>query len=70
MSPRGDWETKAVEQLVNRTSARVSVVRGSIVQSGSVKMAEEQVRKMEIDVSFSHNHFMVVVKNNIKISRH
>jgi len=54
VSPRGVWE-KAVEEFVNRTSARVSVVRGGIVQSGSVKMADEQVRKMKIDV-FSHNH--------------
>jgi len=37
VSPRGVWETKAVEEFVNRTSARVSVVRGGIVQSGSVK---------------------------------
>jgi hypothetical protein len=69
MSPRGYWETKAVEQLVSRTSARVSVVRGGIVQSGSAKMADEQVRKMKIDI-FSHNNFMVVVKKNIKISKH
>ena len=51
VSPRGVWEKKAAEEeFVNRTSARVSVVRGGIVQSGSVKMADEQVRKMRIDV--------------------
>ena len=50
VSPRRVWEKKAVEEFVNRTSARVSVVRGGIVQSGSVKMADEQVRKMKIDV--------------------
>lgn len=50
MSPRGDWEKKAVEQFVNRTSARVSLVRGGIVQSGSVKMADGQVWKLKIDV--------------------
>lgn len=51
VSPRGVWEKKkAVEEFVNRTSARVSVVRGGIVQNGSVKMADERVRKMKIDV--------------------
>jgi hypothetical protein len=50
VSPRGVWGKKAVEEFVNRTSTRVSVVRGDIVQSGSVKMADEQVRKMKIDV--------------------
>lgn len=39
-----------MKSFVNRPSARVSVVRGDIVQSGSVKMADEQVRKMKIDV--------------------
>jgi hypothetical protein len=50
VSRRGVWETKAVEEFVNRTSARVSVVRGDLVQSGSVKMADERVRKMKVDI--------------------
>ena len=50
VSPLGVREKKAVEEFVNTTSTRVSVVRGDIVESGSVKMADEQVRKMKIDV--------------------